>query len=258
MLGADLTLRWSAGSWLKVQQAESEGLVAMPVISGDGGFGFSSYDPNDFVDAKANANRADISVNLGDFFDFTDARFNIYRQEVDAGYSAPGLTALSDTENIGGAVFIPIGDRFSLQAKSDRISQDQGIEMDTQEYNLGFNFNENWDLSAGYRRDERIDNSVIVPLTQEQGARADAVVQVAYNSKSTWDAYVFAQDTLSTTGDRQENGRTGFGGSYRVSEKLRLEGEISDGDLGVGGRIGTNYLYSEKTSFYVNLTKDFS
>jgi hypothetical protein len=252
MLGADLTLRWSAGSWVKIQQAESEGLVAMPVLSNDGGFEFNSYDPADFVDAKANANRADISVNLNDFVDFTDARFNIYMQEVDAGYSAPGLTALTDTENVGGSLFVPIGDKFSLQAKADSVSQDQGVELDTQEYNLAYSFNQNWDLSAGYRRDERTDTSVIVPLTQEQGVRADAVLQVGYNSRSTWDAYLFTQDTLSVTGDRQENARTGFGGSYRMSEKLRLEGEISDGDLGLGGRIGTNYMHSEKTSVYVN------
>jgi hypothetical protein len=252
MNGADLTLRYSAGSWLKVQQAESEGLVAMPVVSSDGGFEFNSYDPAAFVDAEASANRADISVNLSDFFDFTDARFNVYMQEVEAGYSAPGLTALTDTENVGGSLLIPIGASFSLQAKADSITQDRGIEMDTQEYNIGYSINQNWDVSAGYRRDERLDTSVIVPLTQEQGARADAVLQVGYNSRSTWDAYAFAQDTLSVDGDRQENSRAGFGGSYRMSEKLRIEGEVSDGDLGVGGRIGTNYMHSEKTSMYVN------
>ena len=252
MLGADLTLRWSAGSWFKVQQAESEGLVSMPVFSDDGGFGFNSYDPNAFVDAEATANRADISVNLSDFVDFTDARFSFYMQDVEAGYSAPGLTALTDTENVGGTLFVPIGSKFSLQAKADNITQEEGIELDTQEYNLAYNFNPNWGLSAGYRRDERIDNGIIVPITQEQGVRADAVLQLGYNSRSTWDAYVFAQDTLSVTGDRQENARAGLGGSYRMSDKLRLEGEVSDGDLGVGGRIGTNYMHSEKTSVYVN------
>lgn len=252
VLGADLTLRWSAGSWIKLQQSESEGLVSMPVYSDDGGFGFNSYDPNDFVDAEAAANRADISVDLGDFFDFTAARFNLYMQEVEAGYSAPGLTALTDTDNVGGSLFVPIGDKLTLQAKADSIVQEQGIELETQEYNLGFNLTDNWNVSAGYRVDERIDNAIIVPITQEQGKRADAVLQVGYNSRSTWDAYVFAQDTLSVTGDREENGRAGVGGTYRVSDKLRLEGEVSDGDLGPGGRIGTSYLHSEKTSFYVN------
>jgi flagellar motor protein MotB len=252
MNAADLTLRYSAGSWLKLQQAQSEGLVALPVYSADGGFGFSSYDPNDFVDAEAEARRADISVNLGDFVEFTDAQFSFYIQEVDAGYSAPGLTALTDTENVGGSLTLPIGEKFSFRAKADSREQDQGVEMNTQEYNLAYQFNQHWDLRAGYRRDDRTDSSVIVPLTQEQGTRADAVLQVGYNSRSTWDAYLFAQDTLSTTGDRQENSRAGVGGSYRLSDKLRIEGEISDGDLGLGGRIGTNYMHSEKTSVYVN------
>jgi flagellar motor protein MotB len=252
MLGADLTLRWSAGSWIKLQQAESEGLVAMPVVSQDGGFGFASYDPADFVDAEAEARRADISVNLGDFVEFTDAQLNLYMQDVDAGYSAPGLTALRDTENVGGSLLLPIGDKFSMRAKVDSVTQDQGVEVDLQEYNLGYSFNQHWDLSAGYRRDERIDNSIIVPLTQEQGVRADAVIQLGYNSRSTWDIYGFAQDTLSVTGDRLENSRAGVGGSYRLSDKLRIEGEISDGDLGMGGRIGTDYTHSEKTSMYVN------
>ena len=252
MHAADLTLRMSAGSWLKVQQAQSEGLVAMPVVSEDGGFGFSSYDPNAFVDAEAEARRADISVNLGDFVEFTDAQFSFYLQEVDAGYSAPGLTALTDTENVGGALSLPIGDKFQLRAKVDSVVQDQGVEIDLQEYNLGYSFNQHWDVRAGYRRDERVDNSAIVSLTQQQGVRADAVLQVGYNSRSTWDVYGFVQDTLSVTGDREENSRAGLGGSYRLSDKLRLEGEVSDGDLGLGGRIGTDYMHSEKTSVYVN------
>jgi flagellar motor protein MotB len=252
MNAADLTFRWTAGSWLKLQQAESEGLVALPVISTDGGFGFSGYDPASFVDAEAQARRADISVDLGDFVEFTDAQLSLYVQEVDAGYSAPGLTALTDTENYGGSLTLPIGDKFSMRTKVDSRVQDQGVELNAQEYNFGYQFNQHWDMSAGYRRDERIDNSVIVPLTQEQGVRSDAVIQVGYNSRSTWDAYLFAQDTLSVTGDRQENSRAGVGGSYRLSDKLRIEGEVSDGDLGMGGRIGTNYMHSEKTSVYVN------
>ena len=252
MNAADLTLRFSAGSWLKLQQAESEGLVSLPSVSNDGGFGFAAYDPASFVNAEAEARRADISLDLGDFIEFTDAQFSFYVQDVDAGYSAPGLNTLTDTENYGGALTLPIGDKFSMRAKADNRVQEQGVELSTQEYNFGYAFNQNWDVSAGYRRDERIDNSIIVPLTQEQGVRTDAVVQVGYDSRSTWDTYLFAQDTLSVTGDRQENSRAGVGGSYRLSDTLRLDGEVSDGDLGLGGRIGTNYMHSEQTSVYVN------
>ena len=252
MNGVDLTLRWSAGSWFKFQQARSEGLVALPVISTDGGFGFSAYDPSAFANVEADAQRLDISVDLGDFFEFTDAELNLYVQEVDAGFSGPGLATLTDMENTGGALTLPIGEKFSLRAKIDTRVQEQGVEITAQEYNLGYRFNRHWDVRAGYRLDERIDNSVIVPLTQEQGDRTDAVLQVGYDSLSTWKAYLFAQDTLEVTGDRQQNSRAGVGGSYRLNDKLRIDGEISDGDLGMGGKVGTNYMHSEQTSIYVN------
>ncbi len=249
---ADLTLRLSAHSWIKVQQATSEGLVSLPQISNDGGFGFSSYDPLSFVNAKADAQRADISIAPEDIFSFGKGQLTFYTQEVEAGYSAPGLTALRDTENWGGTFTMPVADRFSVGAKVDSLVQDQGLETDVHEVNLGYQVTDRWEVSAGYRVDNRIDNSAIVGLTQEQGERADAVLQVGYDSQTTWTAYGFFQDTVSIDGDRQENGRAGLGGSYRVTDKLRVDAEVSDGDLGQGGRLGTNYLHSDRTSLYLN------
>jgi len=249
---ADLTFRWTAGSWLKVQQARSEGLVSLPRMSTDGGFGFSAYDPASFVNAEAEAERADISISFNDFVRFSDGELTMYVQEVESGYSAPGLTALTDTRNYGGTFSLPVAQRFSLGAKFDNRVQEQGIETRAQEFNVGYQLTDRWNLSAGYRMDERFDRSIIVPLTQEQGERADAVVQLGYDAQSTWNAYLFTQDTLSTTGDRRDNARSGVGGSYRFGEKLRVDAEVSDGDLGAGGRLGTNYLHSDHTSMYLN------
>jgi hypothetical protein len=249
---ADLTLRLAANSWVKVQQATSEGLVSLPQVSEDGGFEFDSYDPLAFVNAEADATRADISVASSDIFRFGNGQLTFYMQEVEAGYSAPGMTALMDTENWGGTFTIPVADRFSVGAKVDSLVQDQGLETDTQEFNFGYQVTDRWEVSAGYRVDNRIDNSPIVGPTQEQGERVDAVLQVGFDSGTTWNTYGFIQDTVSVTGDRQENARTGLGGSYRVSDRLRLDAEVSDGDLGTGGRVGTNYLHSDRTSMYLN------
>ncbi|MCL7982686.1 MAG: hypothetical protein M8862_09195 [marine benthic group bacterium] len=249
---ADLTLRLSAHSWIKLQQATSEGLISLPQVSQDGGFEFQGYDPLSFVNAKADARRADISIAPEDILSFGKGQLTFYTQEVDAGYSAPGLTALRDTENWGGTFTMPVGDRFSVGAKVDSLVQEQGLETDVHEVNMGYQVTERWELSAGYRVDNRIDNAAIVGLTQEQGERADAVLQVGYDSQTTWTAYGFFQDTVSITGDRQENGRAGLGGSYRVTDKLRLDAEVSDGDLGQGARLGSNYLHSDRTSLYLN------
>jgi flagellar motor protein MotB len=249
---ADLTFRLAPESWLKVQQAQSEGLVSLPQISSDGGFEFNAYDPASFVNARAAAERADISIRFGDLVSFVDGRLTAYVQDVEAGYSAPGLTALTDAKNSGGTLSLPIADRFTLNAKVDNRVQEQGIETRAREYDIGYRINDRWLVSAGYRQDERIARSIIVPLSQEQGEREDAVLQVAYDSKSAWNMYAFSQDTLSVTGDREENARNGVGGSYRLSEKLRMDAEVSDGDLGMGGRLGTNYMHSNNTSMYLN------
>ena len=249
---ADLTLRLAAQSWLKVQQATSQGLVSLQEFSYDGGFEFNSYDPLSFVNAEADANRFDLSLSSNDLLNFGDTQLTYYVQEVEAGYSAPGMAALTDTKNYGGTFVMPLFERLSVGAKIDNFVQEQGLETNAQEINIGFQASYHWDVSAGYRTDERIDRSPVIVLTQEQGERVDAVLQIGYDSKETWSAYAFSQDTVSTTGNRSSNARIGFGGSYRVTERLQVDAEVSDGDLGEGGRIGTNYLHSDRTSMYLN------
>jgi len=254
MHAVDATVKLAPDTWIKLQQARSEGLVSLPVRSNDGGFQFNSVDGSAFVNAEAEASRADLSFRLRDFIGVFDTRLTMYVQEVDAGYSAPGLTALTDTQNYGGTLSIPVGDSFSFGAKVDTRTLDMGLETQAQEYNVGYQVSERWDINVGYRKDERIDNSVLVPLTQNEGERADAVLQVGYDSKADWNVYGFVQDTLSATGTRRENARAGFGGTYQVSEKLQVDAEISNGDLGTGGRLGSNYLYSDRTSMYLGYT----
>lgn len=252
---ADFTFRLTSESWFKIQQATSEGLLSMPLFSNDGGYEFNSYDATQFTNAKADAGRADISLRLADIIDFGfDARMTLYVQEVDAGYSAPGLTALTDTKNYGGTFSLPLAQRFTFGAKVDNRRQLQGIETRAQEYTLGYKLGDRWDVSVGYREDERTDRSIIVPLTQDEGERADAVVQVGYDSKADWNLYAFVQETLSVTGTRKENARAGVGGTMQFFEKLQIDAEVSSGDLGAGGRLGTNYKYSDSTSMYLNYT----
>jgi len=249
---ADVTLRLDAQTYLKIQQARSEGLVSMPTQSNDGGFEFFSYDPASFVDAKADASRVDISLASNELFDYGDSLLTLYVQETDAGYSAPGMVTPRDTMHYGGTFNMPIAELFALNAKLDQTEQELGLDTRAYEVDVNYQFSYRWDVSAGYRVDDRIDNSLVVVPTQEQGERTDAVLQVSYDSKRNWNSYAFVQDTLSTTGNRSSNSRAGVGGSYLLSEKLQVDVEMSNGDLGPGGRVGTNYLLSENTSTYVN------
>jgi flagellar motor protein MotB len=249
---ADLTLRMSTASWLKVQAGRSEGLVSNSLQSNDGGFGFSSHDPLSFTDAEAQAYRADLSFGLGDFFAGHDGRVTFYVQNLGAGYSAPGQSTINDTEQYGGTFRMPVTNRVSLAAKGDQKTEDQGLETRALELDLGFKVTDKWSVSTGVRNDSRTDNSPIVPLTQEQGERTDAVAQVTFDPGASWRAYGFVQDTVASSDGREDNGRVGVGGSYSLTKRFKLDGEVSDGDLGLGGRVGTSFLYSDQTQLYLN------
>jgi len=250
--GADVTLRMSADSWLKVQGGRSEGLVSSALYSDDGGFGFVNPDTTGFGTASADAYRADLSVGFGDVIDGLPGRLTMYSQSLGAGYSAPGLGTLTDVQHTGGTFNVHMFEHFDVRAKADRREQDLGLNSDTQELNLGYQITDRWSVSTGARKDEREYTGPIVPLNREQGERTDGVLQLGYDSGASWRTYVFGQNTLSKSEERPDNDRYGTGGSYRMTERFRVDAEVSDGDLGPGGKLGTNYLFSERTTLYLN------
>jgi len=247
-----VTLRKSTDSWFKLQTARSEGLLSRSLRSDDGGFGFQGPDDVSFTDAQAVAYRADFSLGIGDIFDGRDGRVTAYLQNLDAGYSAPGQATTKDTEFFGGTFKMPVTKRLTLAAKGDQRTEDQGLKTRALEVDAAYALTEHWSISGGVRNDLREDHSPLVPLTQEQGERTDAVAQLTFAPATSWRLYGFGQDTVASSGGREDNGRIGAGASYRPTKRFKIDGETSDGDLGVGGRLGTSYLYSEGSSLYLN------
>ena len=181
-------------------------------------------DDTSFTNAKAGAYRADVSVGLGDFFKGHNGRFTFYKQSLEAGYSAPGQATIKDTELYGGTFRMPVTKRLSLTAKGDQRIEDQGLETRAIEVDIVYKLTDRWSLSTGVRNDLRKDRSPIIPLTQEQGERTDAVVQVTFDRGALWRAYGFVQDTVAASGGREDNGRIGAGGSYRLTKRFRIDG----------------------------------
>jgi uncharacterized repeat protein (TIGR01451 family) len=252
LFGGDVTLRKSEQSWIKLQAGHSEGLVSSALFSEDGGFDFFGQPASPAASAGAGAYRADVSVGVSDFLKGRDGRLSFYYQTLDGGYSGPGMSALTDTDFYGGLLDVPFTQRLHLAAKADRRLQQSGLETTAQEVDLGYQLTQQWKLSAGVRNDMREDGSPVVPVTQEEGSRTDAVVQAAFASGDSWRGYSFAQATLARSGDREENRRLGFGGAHRFGERLLLDGEVSYGDLGPAVKLGTTFQESEQSQRYVS------
>lgn len=250
LAAADLTLRKSAGSWLKLETGRSKGSGPLETTSDDGGFHFAGGTAAD--GSTALAYRADGSLAFEDVYSGARGRVTSYVQQLEGGYGAPGLATDTDRLQYGATMQVPVSERVHLQLKADKLDQAQGLQTETGEVDVAYQATEHWNLSSGVRHDRRRDESPVIPLTQEQGERTDALLKLLYDSRQRWTAYGFLQGSLATTGSREENNRLGSGGSLQVTDRFKLVGEVSGGDLGAAGRLGTEFLYSDRTTLYLN------
>jgi hypothetical protein len=256
LYGSDLTLRRSADSWLKVQTARSEGLVATSFRSGDAGFSFTGTQLPSLALAEAGAHRAELSIGLADLFQRGRGRLSVYGQRLDAGYSAPGLTTLTDTDQLGGQFRVPLTDRLDVAGKADWSVRDAGLETSSHEIDFGYRLTDHWSLSTGVRRELLQDHSPVVSTNRTDGVRTDAALQLGYDSGRRWSGYGFGQTALSKSGDREDNGRFGVGGAFRLLDRLLLDGEVSHGDLGPGAKLGASYQLFQRTNLYLSYALD--
>ncbi|MDH3720184.1 MAG: OmpA family protein [Desulfobacteraceae bacterium] len=252
--GADLTLRMSSATWLKLETGLTKGPGVPATTSMDGGYTFDTSDAFDDNEVEASAYRVDASLGLKDFFENGRGRMTFYLQDLEAGYSAPGVVTARDLTQYGGTADLPLTERLSARLKMDKQDQQEGLETETGELNLDYRMGEHWTLGSGVRYDSRKDNSAVVPATQEEGDRTDAALRLLYDSHAQWTTYGFIQETIQANGNREDNGRIGAGGSLRLTERFKVDGEVSGGDLGTGGKLGTEYLYSDLTTLYSNYT----
>ena len=252
--GADLTLRMSSATWLKLETGLTKGPGMPTTTSIDGGYNFGTPDAVNDNETEASAYRVDASLGFKDFFENGRGRMTFYLQDLEAGYSAPGLITARDLTQYGTTADLPLTDRLSARLKMDKQDQQEGLETETGELNLDYRIGEHWTLGSGVRYDNRKDNSADVPVTQEEGDRTDAALRLLYDSHEQWTTYGFVQETIQSSGNREDNGRIGAGGSLRLTDRFKVDGEVSGGDLGTGGKLGTEYLYSDRTTLYSNYT----
>ncbi|MBE0500584.1 MAG: flagellar motor protein MotB [Desulfuromonadales bacterium] len=250
---ADVTLRATAATWLKLQAGRSEGAGLLERTSVDGGYNFTT-EPLPSVDGEAWGYRVDGSLGLKDLFDNVRGEITFYTQDLEAGYAAPGLITTKDTSKYGGAADLPVTDRLHLHLKGDLSLQREGLNTADAEVNLDTTLSNHWKLGSGLRYEKRADNSAAPPPTQEEGDRTDAVLRLTYDSLQRWSTYGFAQNSLQTASNRDSNDRVGAGGSLHLTDRLKASGELSGGDLGTGARLGTEFLYSDRTTLYSNYT----
>ncbi|MDQ7990001.1 MAG: OmpA family protein [Candidatus Dactylopiibacterium sp.] len=260
LAGADILLRRSEATYLKAEVARSKGPGTGQLGSLDGGYSFQAA--NDVIGdtTRANAWRVEGQVDLKDVAVAPGGRLGAYAQRREAGFSAPGQITSNPLDQFGASVALPLGEKTDLRLKADRRDEVNGYNTSAGEAQVGWQATERWKFSTAVRADDKttdaLNTSTSYPSALAvEGSRTDVAVQADYGADG-WGAYGFAQATAQRTGTRRDNDRIGAGGRYGVSDKLGLNGEMSTGDGGVGGKAGVDYRYDDRSSVYMTYVLD--
>ena len=279
--GVNGTWRYKPGTYVKAEFAHSDGPGSPTLTSATGGL---SFDPITTSGGPANAERIEAAVDLAEVSDSMKGKANVYHQERDANFSGPGqLTPGVTVRQDGGAVSAPVNASTQVVGKFD--STDSSLQtLRSGELGIEHKIDDHWRVAVGTRVDDR-ENAVpnASAILSQNGSRTDVAVTVGYQptpgpvtssigsapgastqtvpapgagaaARPNWDIYGFVQDTAEHTETRPENDRAGLGGSYQLSSAARLGAEASDGSLGFGGKLSTDYRIDDHSNVYLNYT----
>ena len=99
-----------------------------------------------------------------------------------------------------------------------------------------------------------VPSAATAPGADMVTASASGRTTAAPTKRPDWDVYGFVQGTAEHTETRPDNDRLGMGGSYQVSDALRLGAEASGGNLGLGAKASTDYRIDDRSNVYLNYT----
>jgi len=187
---ADLTLRKSANSWFKCRQAVAR-VSSLPRCNPMMADWVSGPNDQSFTGAKAGAYRADLSVGWA----ISSRAATVVSRSI-RSTSTPVIRRQERRRLRTRAIRRHVQDARDeqLESRSQGRSENRepGLETRAVELDVAYKLAEKWTVSTGVRNDLRKDNSPVVPLTQIQGERTDAVAQVKFDSSASWSAYGFA------------------------------------------------------------------
>lgn len=263
--GGDVTLRYKPGTYLRVEHANSDGRGAPIWSSIDGGFGFSQIVSSADQNSEADAQRVEMAVDFSEFGrEESTGKLNAYIQKRGNGFSAPGQLNTEEITQGGVQARLPFGSRLALTAKGDLMDGSRSGESRAVEAGAEVFITKRIYVQGGARNEYR-ETSLMGGNSQrlsETGQRTDAVGLLGYQSvsengaKGPFNIYAIYQGTVDKDAGRRSNDRYGLGGGLRISDRVTISGEATDGDGGWGGKAETEFNLTERSSIYINYLMD--
>ena len=259
LYGADVLLRWTSGTYLKLEGARSEGPGSGAQNSIDGGFNFNSQQS---TGGGANAKHIEAAIDFADISAEQEGKANIYWQKNDSGFSGPGQIAATqqDASRKGLGIEWQTTETTGLSLKASE-AEGLGQQFQAAELDVKKQLSEQWAIGVGLRADNReISTPTASQSINDKGFRSDLGVRIEHtplaSERFEWSSFAYVQTTVEHSGERQRNDRLGLGGRVRLTERFTMSSELSTGVGGLGALVGGEYQHDDRTSYYLNYELD--
>ena len=254
LLGADVLLRATAGTYFKAEIAQSEGPGFGQSNSVDGGLSFTDVVTPGVAGVNAEAWRTEAAINVNELTGKAGegAVFRGYFERQDRGFSSAGRLTPADTERWGVTAKIPLANG-RIAAGYESLSSGNTGSSETGTVDIENVFASGTGMittKLGLRHEDRAPGLLFNSV--QDGSRADLAFELGYApGGENWSTYGFGQVTLDRDATRQRNNRAGVGLKAQITQRMSIAGEVSEGDGGTGADIQLNRQLSEGSEAYV-------
>ncbi len=248
----DVRVRLAPNSYIEAEVARSKGPGFSSTNSINGGLSIDPIGTAGRPSVEAYAYRTKAHVDLEDMNTGLKGHIGAYYEWRDDGFSSFTINTAERKQAFGLHAQVDARDDLRYLARYKDFREHKGRRKQVGDAEVEYDFREDWAIGFGLKH-TLLKETV---AGAKDGGRTDAGVRLSYKPDENHIYYVFGQTTLATTGDLERNDRGGVGAHFRVTEKIGVEGEVSYGSLGWGGRAAVTYDPTADDRYYFGYKLD--
>ncbi len=250
LVGADILLQRSEGTYISLDVARSEGpgLNSRPSLTG-------GLDLDDEIAAAGIRGQRALGMRAEGRLDLSELGGEGYvsgwYEDREAGFWSPDYNATENERSYGVEGEVGISDLATLTFGAEEARR--GSDRRTQKARLGINVDLSEDLALEVEVAHRTERGV---PNGGNGSRSDVAARVTWDATEDARVWAFGQATVRNRGNLARDNRIGAGAQVDLTDALTVSGEASTGNLGFAGRADLTYRPNATSSYRLGLRED--
>lgn len=241
--GADIRYVFGKESYVEAEFARTSGPGFGQSYSADGGLIVTNTNA---VGGTGTAYRFKTRLDFADLGLSGKGAIEAYAEQRKAGFSTLDHQVTADEDLWGVAVEAEPNARLSYRFSYDAFKDSAGRKLNEGMAELSFRQNERLTWGLGLSHEDRAEPG----NAADTGTRTDLALRLTVTQSAALTWYVFGQTTLDRSGGRARNDRAGLGLAYGFGKGWTLEGEVSGGTAGAGGKVLARYEREGQSAYF--------